>query len=461
MDKIVPEIDEIVKFFTPETIEQIARETGFVERESKFGGVEFLGIMTAGLFSEPDASLERMASMARDITPDLEISGSGIHQRINDTGVAFLKWLLCKALEICASGNRQSRDTDESIPELLKAFKRVCLLDSTHVPLPCDLSSIWRGSGGDGSKAEMKLQLMLDYKSGGYESIVTTDGVTPDQSYIQEALKLLEIGDLAIFDLGYATKKALFQIGDSQVSFLCRLNHQLNLYKEDDHGELVKFDLVKELKKRETITGPLEFHVYLVDGKDKLAIRLIAERGPDDVANERRRKVKQKAKKRKKKYAPSAKYLYLLGWSLHITNAPEESLPTTVVSLVYSIRWQIEIVFKSWKSYHGLTQLKGKRPERIECFIYGRLIMITLIAFLSGSIRRHLWGTAKRELSLLKTVKHFKFKASKILSFITNPAAFAKLLIVECRDVCRLCRMDSRKRPSTARKIRMLDHALP
>ena len=34
MDTIVPEIDEIVKLYSPEVIEKIARETGFVQRES-------------------------------------------------------------------------------------------------------------------------------------------------------------------------------------------------------------------------------------------------------------------------------------------------------------------------------------------------------------------------------------------------------------------------------------------
>ena len=38
MSMIVPEIDEIVKFYENETIEQIARETEFTQRDSKFGG---------------------------------------------------------------------------------------------------------------------------------------------------------------------------------------------------------------------------------------------------------------------------------------------------------------------------------------------------------------------------------------------------------------------------------------
>ena len=63
MATIVPEIDEIVKFYSPELIEKIARETGFVQRESKLGGTEFLGLMTQGLYSRPNATLNQMAGI--------------------------------------------------------------------------------------------------------------------------------------------------------------------------------------------------------------------------------------------------------------------------------------------------------------------------------------------------------------------------------------------------------------
>jgi len=307
----------------------------------------------------------------------------------------------------------------------------------------------------------MKLQLMLDYESGEYVNISPTDGVTPDHAYIKEAMKSLRKGDLLIFDLGYSNKSAMFDIASGKSFFLCRLNHQLGLYQEAENGDLVKFHLVKELKKREDVKGTLEFDVCLMQGKSRLKVRLIAERAPDEVGNMRRRKVKQKAKKRKNKYAPSAKYLYVLGWSLYITNAPREYLPADAVRVVYMIRWQIELVFKSWKSYHGLEQLKGKRPERIECFIYGRLIMMVLMAFLSGSMRRHLWRTSRRELSFLRSVKYFSSRAIKALCIITNPASFCEFLTSEFRDMCRLCKMERRRRLSTAGKVWMVDALYP
>ncbi len=159
METIVPEIDEIVNFYSPEAVSEIARDTGFVQRDSKLGGIEFLGIMTQGLYSRPDASLSQLVAMLKDIKPQLEISPEGLHQRICQSGVEFLKSILSKALELSVC-----KLIDESIPEILEHFGKVHLLDSTQVSLPGELSSIWSGSGGCASEAGMKLDLMLDYK---------------------------------------------------------------------------------------------------------------------------------------------------------------------------------------------------------------------------------------------------------------------------------------------------------
>jgi len=154
---IIPEIDEIVNFYTPGLVEKIAKETGFVQRESVMGGIEFLGVMTQGLFSFPDSSLSQMSAMASDISPDLEISKQGFDGRINEKGASFLRSMLSKALELSTA-----KLIDEEIPRLLDSFRKVNLLDSTYIPLPDQLSDVWSGSGGDGSKAGMKLQLMIE-----------------------------------------------------------------------------------------------------------------------------------------------------------------------------------------------------------------------------------------------------------------------------------------------------------
>lgn len=143
METTIPEIDEIVNFYSPELIAELARETGFVQRESKLGGVEFLGVMTQGLYAHPDATLNQMSGMLKELNPQLEISGPGLQQRIVGSGREFLKRMLSEALALSVT-----KSVDESIPELLQAFKKVHLLDSTQISLPENLSSRWAGSGG-------------------------------------------------------------------------------------------------------------------------------------------------------------------------------------------------------------------------------------------------------------------------------------------------------------------------
>ena len=70
MRTIVPEIDEIVNFYSSEIVAEIARETGFVQRESKLIGVEFLkNILSKAL--EPSVS-----SLVDESVPKILVIGT-------------------------------------------------------------------------------------------------------------------------------------------------------------------------------------------------------------------------------------------------------------------------------------------------------------------------------------------------------------------------------------------------
>ena len=76
------------------------------------------------------------------------------------------------------------------------------------------------------------------------------------------------------------------------------------------------------------------------------------------------------------------------------------------------------------------------------------------MAFLSGSVKRHLWDTKRKEASFLKVVRHFQVKAYRFLCLLTDPIGLARFLQDEFFEACRLCKMDTRKRLSTAQKLR-------
>jgi hypothetical protein len=53
----------------------------------------------------------------------------------------------------------------------------------------------------------------------------------------------------------------------------------------------------------------------------------------------------------------------MLDWTLFVTNAPGTLISLKQVYDFYRIRWQIELIFKLWKSYGGLNQILAWRKE--------------------------------------------------------------------------------------------------
>jgi len=58
----------------------------------------------------------------------------------------------------------------------------------------------------------------------------------------------------------------------------------------------------------------------------------------------------------------------------YITNADQDILPTDLIRSIYSLRWQIEIIFKTWKSTFNLDKVKQMKIQRFDCINYGTLI---------------------------------------------------------------------------------------
>ncbi len=76
------------------------------------------------------------------------------------------------------------------------------------------------------------------------------------------------------------------------------------------------------------------------------------------------------------------------------------------MSALYGIRWQIELIFKNWKSNFNLAKVTGKRPQRIKCLIYAKLLFIFITSKVVNLLRIEVWITAKREISFFQAGKH-------------------------------------------------------
>jgi hypothetical protein len=433
----------LTTFFTTDTIEQTARRTGFVRRTSKITGKVFLALVTFGLWSNAKTTLSQLAAKMRHFSDHQAVSAEAIHQRMNKRAVAFLQDLIQQALAKIQALEHPCHDG------VFEFFSKVYIADSTGFELPACLKNLFPGSGGSASVAGAKIQLVWEYQQSRFAHFALTPLNLPDQKYVDQVVALAQKGCLFIFDLGYFKINAFALISKAGAYFLSRLNHQTHLYEGAAPG-VSPLDVVKCLK--ETTFEIIEKEI-LIGEKERVPSRLIAVRLPDHIVNERRRMAKRKAKE--KGYTPTEAHLFLLGWNLFITNVPSVIWTPETVVKAYPIRWQIELIFKSWKSHCHLAAINAKKKETVLCYLYGRILLVLLTYTLYPQVRSALWIKKHRELSLLKFVSHFQALANSWMQVIfQSELALRRFLQEACDDAERLAAKASRQRRTSAQILR-------
>jgi IS4 transposase len=346
--------------------------------------------------------LDHLAQTAHRLNADIRITGQAFKERFNALAVEFLKAMFAEALTMTVPGGAQ-------ILPLLSAFSEVNLLDSTTVTLPETLKKEFPGCGGAGAQAAAKLYLVLNYLTGGYQQMRIEAGRKADQDMGEKFLAGHRAGALWLFDLGFFNAPFLAQIARAASFFVCRLAaSQTVFYCRRAAGELEPFDLDLFLRR-----APRRlFEIEVVFGpKQEVSARLIIAPVPKEVAAQRRRKVREKARTNGRQ--PTQKTLHRCDWTLLLTNTSAQQLPTTTVLEVYRVRWQVELAFKLFKSEAKLESTRGYEKHRIQCEFYAKLIALLLFNRLSGVAESlagekvssaKLWRRMRDEVSDLRLV---------------------------------------------------------
>ena len=318
-----------------------------------------------------------------DLTIDLErnhqinISKQALHERFNKKSVEFVTSALEKLFNKQLHDKVQFRSCDE--------FKRFLIKDSVCFQVDESLVDDYPGSGGGGSKANVRIQFEYDLLNGQIVDLSLNAFNEQDAKDSTATLHLVEEGDLIVRDLAYMHLEALEGIVKEIAHFLCRLNTQRKVYQEQD-GKMIELDFSAIVKfMRENCIKQCEKQVWLGKKKD-LQVRLFLFLMPEHVYNERMRKANKNA--RKKGHQVSEGYKARAALNLFITSAPPELIDIETAWKIYSLRWQIELTFKIWKSICKIDEVKKVKKDRLECYIWAKLFMIVLCW-------RIVWFTAK------------------------------------------------------------------
>lgn len=411
-----------MSLFDKKWINKVAKITGFIKRKRKLTGFQFLVSLVFGLISTNTPSLASIIDSA-----EIKIARQSLHEHFSKKAVTFLQKVLVYIQRSCVS-----QDIDVNI---LKHFKRVLICDSSWWKIHKKLARIFPGFGGITSKALCKLQLAYDFLRGQIESFEITKGIQNDATYSNELLKKINKKDLILVDLGYFSCDFFSKINDIGAYFVSRLRTEVTVLDIVSEKEI---NLVKILKKIKYSMFESQIILYSKKNGHKVKCRLICEKVPSHVAEQRRRK-RREISKRKRNNVRN-KTLFLYGWTLMITNVPEEILPTEKVFDLYKIRWNIELVFKQLKSTLNIDKVTVKNKHRLLCEIYARLIAAVIITKIHGSLNFKMLVKKKLEISLEKFFKRMQERAFMLMSFLLDSvkkaACFLFSEIKKCLKNC-------------------------
>jgi len=180
------------------------------------------------------------------------------------------------------------------------------------------------------------------------------------------------------------------QLDINGVFFLSRYRHGVNVHDLKER----RLDLVRELRAH----GRLDRWVLL--GDEKLRIRLVAVPAPEAVANTRRRLARSN---RDGRCQPSRTRLRLMDWNILITNVDAKVWSAQDIRTVYRLRWRIEIVFKTWKSYLGLHRLNTRTGPLLGLSAAVKLLFCVLVYRQCHDLE--LLGEGTRHVSLLRLAR--------------------------------------------------------
>jgi hypothetical protein len=349
---------------------EVARETGFIQRQRKLSGAQFLQATVFGWLQHGGATRQQLHQSL--LLTGVDMSAAGFEQRFTAQAVTFLRAMVNEALPHVFEG--------EVLEPILGRFQGVYLTDSTRV---------------DDRYYPLKIAARLELQRGALvlslEDVTTHDNVT---AVCEQALPAgaLHIGDLGFFDLA-----RFAHWSTTGVHWISRYKIGTRLFTSQGDP----LDLLTQLSgRRNTLACSV-----LVGHSQRILMRLVAHRVSEAVYQKRLQRLRRQASR--KQHPLSSRQVLLARWTIYLTSVLD--LTFEQVHTLYRARWQIECLFKRWKSLGQLAASATADPGRRACELLAKLLAVLLAhwlsqAYASGFSRLspyHLFHTLQQYASLI------------------------------------------------------------
>lgn len=341
------------ELYPENTVLNIARQSGYLKRKRRFDPYCMLWALVLGFGITLERTLAGAKRQYREIT-DTELSYSTWYEKFTPELVKFLR--SCVALGL----SKTAQEVNRPLGEKLKRFEDVLIQDSTVIRLHKALAKKFPATRSRKIAAGVKVATLISAVANGIKTVAIHGERTGE-------VKTVRIGKwikdrVILLDLGFFKYQLFARIVDNGGFFVSRLKNNANPMLESSlkvhRGRAIDlggkhWSEVKDLLMREVLDAEvtMAFKRRKYKGKmtgDALNLRLVAIYDTDD-----------------KRY------------HVYITNIPPEILSAEDIAVLYSVRWEIELVFKELKSRYSLDLVKTTNEHIAEGLIW--VAILTMI----------------------------------------------------------------------------------
>jgi hypothetical protein len=269
-----------------------------------------------------------------------DISEGAWRKRVRLCG-DWLHWLLTELV-----GKAERKEREEGKP-------RVILVDGTSLG----------ETGGTGD--DWRVQLAYDLVAGRFVQVQIGD-----RTFAETLVGLPgQPGDLFVADRNYGKRDNLVAVDGLQAATLLRLSPQHCRLEQADG---TTFAVVPWLQAQGEEGEICETESYAAQGTERVQVRVLALRLPDEVAERARQRVLARAKRKKQVVRPET--VFLAGWVLLVSTLSPSDWSARELFWLYRHRWQIELLIKQMKQFLLLVQLRSHHLETVRTAILAALV---------------------------------------------------------------------------------------
>lgn len=338
----------LIRIFGAGSLDAVGRETGFCQRERVvttsrlvLGLLEVMASGTARCIADLHRGFNALAGTTVQYKP--------FHNQLAKPAFAILmRTVLGRALEELAV---ESLRFSPQSP--FARFEHIRIQDGTSFAVKPALAGQYPGRFTAISPAAVELHVDMNLLEERVNRVVMTPDCATERTFLPEAEAVA--GGLLLADRGYFSTPYLRTLSEAGGHFIVRASTGINptvLQATGPDGRTIKSAANQPLKTLVTKLGKLDYADLWVRFESKgngFECRIVAHPNPKE-----------------------GKLRYLA------TNLDTEAFSPAHISDAYRLRWQIELLFKEWKSFADLHRFDTANPHIVEGLIWAALCAATL-----------------------------------------------------------------------------------